>query len=240
MIRLALCDDNGTERESIVKCLTRLEEDINIIFEIYEFCNGKSLLEQLENVNFDIVVLDIIMNGIDGIETAKNIRKINQTVKIIFISSYDSRVKELFKLDTIAFIDKPINYANLKEALNLSISKINNDNKNIFVYSKNGVTENILISDILYFESMGHYIVITTLKNSIRIKYTMKRLWGELESNEYFIRPHKSYIFNIKYISISKTQIILDIQNLKVSIGAKYKENTINKVMLFLNKGLGD
>lgn len=89
MLKIAYCDDVEKDRDNIVFALTQIEEKWKEEFELYSFSDGESLCAAVAKNHYDIILLDILMNGIDGIETATRIRAMGEENLIIFISSYD-------------------------------------------------------------------------------------------------------------------------------------------------------
>ncbi len=104
------------------------------------------------------------MKGIDGIETATRIRNLGEDALIIFISSYDDRVKELFNFRTIAFLDKPVNVDELEGAITRAFDIIKKDSELFFPYTKDGSKYYLSFKDIIYFEVEKNTILIHTAK----------------------------------------------------------------------------
>lgn len=117
MLKIAYCDDAEADRKRIMCSLSRIEEKWRESFKIVPFSGGEELCEDIAENHYDVILLDILMNGIDGIETANRICSMGVESLIIFISNYDDRIKELFSFRTIAFIDKPVEVDKLEEAL---------------------------------------------------------------------------------------------------------------------------
>jgi len=86
MIKIAVCDDDRTVRESIVKALQRYERDNSMEFEILEYAAADAMLVSYP-AELDLILLDIYMPGIDGMDAAKAIRRFDQDVCIIFITT---------------------------------------------------------------------------------------------------------------------------------------------------------
>lgn len=109
MIQVAICDDESLVAHQLESIIwdTCNSAGIKVDTEVY---NSGFALEKgiLTGQKFDLIYLDIQMKNGDGISTARNIRKMDENVIIIFVSSYDKYMMELFRLDVFAFIKKPI------------------------------------------------------------------------------------------------------------------------------------
>ena len=109
MIKIAVCDDDRTVRESIVKALRRYERENEMEFEVLEYAAADTMLISYP-ADLDLILLDIYMPGIDGMDAAKAIRQFDQDVCIIFITTMYQRAIEGYKVRAFGFIRKPVSY----------------------------------------------------------------------------------------------------------------------------------
>lgn len=107
MIKIAVCDDDRTVRESIVKALRRYERENEMDFEVLEYAAADTMLISYP-ADLDLILLDIYMPGIDGMDAAKAIRQFDQDVCIIFITTMYQRAIEGYKVRAFGFIRKPV------------------------------------------------------------------------------------------------------------------------------------
>ena len=174
------------------------------------------------------------MGGIDGIETAERIRTMGKSSLIIFISSYDEKLRELFAYGTIAFLDKPLKTEQLEIELKKAFNIIRKDKEKMFSYKKNGSTYYIPINEIIYFEAMLNHVMLYTVNGKIQYNDLFKNVWGTLKENINFIRPNRSHIYNLKYATLKSNTVILknsyDIQN----IGRNYKDETYSRFCKYM------
>lgn len=236
MLKIAYCDDMEQDRDCIMRALTQIEEKWGEEFEMISFSSGESLCETTQKNHYDVILLDILMNGIDGIETATRIRAMGEENLIIFISSYDKRVKELFDFRTIAFLDKPIDVPMLETALSKAYSIIKKDSDNVFTYNSQGSIQHIPMKDIVYFESRRNEVTIHTTKGSESYYNTLTSVWSILQEFDQFIMPHRSFIFNLNYISIKSDKVYIRKSGESFNVGSKYKDDTHNRYIAFLEK----
>ena len=236
MLKIAYCDDLERDRNNIMNILSYIEDKWKEKFEISSFNSGESLCENIVNKHYDIILLDILMDGIDGIETATRIQTMGKDHLIIFISSYDDRLKELFDFRTIAFIDKPIKTEELERALQKAYYIIKKSNDRLFAYNIKGTIQYIPIKDIVYFESHRNKVVICTHKNSITFYETLSTIWLKVQGTGQFIMPHKSFIFNLSYITLKSDKVIIRNTNESYNIGKKYRADTEERYLKYIRK----
>ena len=107
MLQIAIVEDDPSERERIRECL-RLMEDDDISFAVREFETGVSFLDQYQP-EYDIVLMDIEMPGIDGLKTARELRRMDGEVILIFVTNMAQFALYGYEVDALDFILKPIN-----------------------------------------------------------------------------------------------------------------------------------
>ena len=236
VFKIAYCDDDENDRDRIMYALTQIEEKWKERFEISSFNSGESLCDALGVKSYDIILLDILMTGIDGIQTAKNIRTLGEDSKIIFISSCDDKLRDLFRVGTIAFLDKPLNTEILEEALKEAITIIKKDEDNIFTYKIGKDTCFISLNDIKYFESNKHEIHIHTNKNIITYYGTVKSVLEEIGENIAFVVAHKSYIVNFKYSEIVQNSIKIKGSDVNIPISRGKREDILDKYISYMQR----
>lgn len=210
MITLAICDDEIIQRKLNEKKIVQVLENLNTDYNIDEYSDGQELVQS--EIFYDMVFLDIKMKKLDGIETAKEIKKINPNVIIVFLTSFDNYVYEAFDVEAFNYIVKPIEDKRLNDVLMLALNKINtcNENKGDLIIHRDKSIVKIKINNIIYADVYDR-IVTLHLKNA-KIEYysRLKNLEKELKEKDFF-RCHKSYIVNLMHVMrFDKNQILLD------------------------------
>ena len=236
MLKIAYCDDRENDRDKIMYALTQIEERWKEEFELFSFSSGESLYVSIAKNHYDIILLDILMDGIDGIETATRLRSMGDESLIIFISNYDKRVKELFGYRTIGFLDKPVDTSKLEKLLSDACIVLNKDSANMFTFNVGGSLQYIPTKDIVYFESMRNKIIIHTLKKDLMYYDTLSSVWQKVEPTGQFVMTHRSFIFNLDYAFIKSNKITIRNRNEVFTIGKTYKVEAQKKYVRYLEK----
>ncbi len=229
MIKIAICDDEEIYRDCIFKELINIESRTTENFEIKTFSCGEDLCESLLTEHYDIILLDILMNGMNGLEVSERLYNLNNYSLVIFVSSFDENLRDLFGTKTIAFIDKPIDNSKLEVAINKALKIMKDSSNAYFYFEKNRTTQYIPLKSIVYFECRRNKVYICTEKYTEDFTGTITAVWDQLKDTNEFIMPHKSYIFNLAYINIKSDKVIIRTLNSSFNIGKKYKEDTIER-----------
>lgn len=212
MMKVAICDDEIEITGSIERKLQSIANKNFINMNTEVFWDGYNLIEAIKNnACFDIIFLDIEMDGEDGITVAKQIRKIDKRVLIVYATSHENYMKASFDVRPFRFMVKPIEQEELERCLLAAQDDINNEDS-YFRYNYQRVHHKIVIGDILYFESDKRKIHITTDKDRYE-------LYGKLDDIEVylkkckvnFLRVHQSFLVNYKHIEcLGYDFVILD------------------------------
>ena len=191
---IAICDDEPLFCEQLKKeiYVYANQYNLDIVVEIYN--DGNQLLSIN---NFDILFLDYKMPNIDGLQTAKKLRKINNQCTIIFLTNFPEIVFDTFQYETFRFLIKPINTTDLYEALNSYRKKV--DSYYPITIKLNSDSIKIKTQDIVYVEADGKNSIIRSIDNSFHCPKTLATVYSLLPKNCFF-EPHRSYIVNFLYI----------------------------------------
>ena len=226
--RIAICDDEQNQIEYITSIVTSWSNHKGHSCEIRTFASAEAFLfEYEEDKAYDILLLDIEMKSMNGIELAKRIRKDNNRAEIIFITSHFEFVGEGYEVDALHYLIKPISAEKLTQVLTKAAEKISVEPPSV-VISCEGETVKLYESDILYVESFLHYIVIHTKDNEYKIKENISVF--ENKVSDVFYRIHRSYLVSLKYITrISRTSVNIGNTELPLSRG---KYDNINRAFI--------
>ena len=199
-IFIAICDDEYEVTNHIEDILREYEKDKRLEFHILIFHEGNEVLKW--NGNFDIIFLDIYMKGIDGIETARLLRKKDKLVEIIFLTSHVGLTKEALAVHAYEYLEKPITkeviFKQLDDVIEkISHSKLADDFRMKTVDFNSGKSEiRFQIDDIYYFERVDRKIKAITKKGTFILNETISSLEEKLQAFD-FVTPHQSFVVNI-------------------------------------------
>ncbi|XMB73196.1 LytTR family DNA-binding domain-containing protein [Mycoplasmatota bacterium WC30] len=236
-MRICLVDDDSTQLDYLKLIIEKWANKRNINTDINFYHSAEEMLfENNESYPYDMIILDIQMGKINGIELAKKIRQTDKNVIIAFISGMADYVFDGYEVQAIRYILKPVKDIKVYELLDY-VKLHKSKEKRYIILSVSGEKKKINYDDIIYFESMGHYVTFHLENTEYDYKYNISELCLELSESE-FVRTHRSYVVNLKYIEkITKNECQL-INNIKVPLSrSSYKD--VNEKFINYYKGKG-
>ena len=233
MVVLGICDDEKHYRSIIRKYLEEILQSNVQSYEIHEFTSGEELLENYPN-NLDILVLDIQMDGIDGMNTARRIRKFDSKVEIIFMTSYSEFMQEGYEVRAYRYLLKPIDFDNLNKHIIPCVNELKRRNSNYLTINTKNYIDRIKIDSILYIETQRPNLLIYTNKKVHSLRMSMRKIEGILEEYSFY-RCHNSFLVNLKEIESMDGEYIF-ISDMKIPV-SRYRTKGLK---LAITNTLGD
>jgi len=233
LIKIAVADDESIIREQIRKFIEKREKNCRI--DSYE--TGEALLAA--ETSYDIVFLDIQMDGLNGIDTAKLLREQSKDVVIIFITAMKEYVFEAFDVAAFHYILKPIREERFVTVYTRAAEEVmyhkKQEKKPLFIKTRN---RNITLEqkDILYIESRAKKVEIHTQNDVIEVYGAISKLEKELCND--FYRSHRGYLVNLGYVAEYSSDSIT-LNNGDTILMAKEKYGEFVKVYMHYMKKAG-
>lgn len=209
MIKIAVCEDEKETQLLIEDYLENILKNISIEYEIQKYISGEELLESnLKDI--DILLLDIKMEKLNGMDTARKIREVDNEMEIIFITSLIDYVQEGYEVRAYRYLLKPIEFEELKKHVLACIKDIEINKESYITIKNKSNTYKIYLNQIKYIEVQKKDMLIHTINKNFDVRYSLSKI--EKELNPYkFIRCHKSFIINLSYVeNIKPNNVILE------------------------------
>lgn len=199
MLNIAICDDSKEFLEQI-RLLLDCWKDNSRPFLCHTFDNGDSLISAHSKIPFDVILLDVVMPLLNGIETARAIRKIDSNVKIVFLTSSAEYAVDSYTVKANNYLLKPVNSDALYLCLEELFSEIAQSARTLTIKELYSVKK-VPLDHIEFVEAQNKHIIFY-LNNGSIIETTepLRILEDKLILNDGFFRCHRSYIVNISYI----------------------------------------
>ena len=197
MIKIGICDDDLRAAGETQQYLDELGKKYGYRLEMDVYASGEELIrEYQEGAGFDLIYLDIEMKQMDGIETAKWIREHHHHVILIYISSYDTYLKQLFEVEPFRFQQKPVGKEEFASVFLKAMARIEEQKESYFRFQSGRNMMNLLCRDILYLESAGRKIIVHTRNRTYEYYDKLDHAQEMLEEKR-FVRIHKAYLVNM-------------------------------------------
>lgn len=208
-MKIAICDDERIQTQSLTQKLSLFAETRHKHFEITAYSSAEAFLfAYRENRDIDILFLDIEMGQMNGIELARELRRDNETVQIVFITGYPDYIGEGYDVDALHYLLKPVDTQKLYEVCERAIFNLQKQPRyHLLPVGKEVVR--ISEKDILYAETQGHYLRLVTKKGEHRLRMTLPELSARLGDS--FFKCSRSYLVGLLHVArITKASVILE------------------------------
>ncbi|MCL2399848.1 MAG: LytTR family DNA-binding domain-containing protein [Defluviitaleaceae bacterium] len=212
-IKMAICDDMKNHNDQFSNMLTdyMVRKKINN-YKIIEYNSGTELAKKYCNNLYDFIFLDVEMPELDGFETAEHIRNLDLKTDIIFVTYDIGQVQMGYQYNAKGYLYKPLSQPLVDSLLDrLLEQRIRNYGGDTYSIKVKGtrMTEHLLLSDILYFESDRQYLRVVTVDEEFTFRGKIADLEVELQGKG-FVCPHKSYLVNMhNMFTMVKNKIVL-------------------------------
>lgn len=206
MIKIVICEDEKEQQELLKLYISKIFDGLSIEYELKIFNSGEELLKGYSKAT-DIILLDIQMGKINGMNTARKIRELDKKVEIIFITSLIEYVLEGYEVRAYRYLIKPIKYDDFKNNVLNCIKDISIQNKYIIV-KEQGNRIKLGINEITYIEVQKETITIHTLSKDYKINETMNNIEKEINCNRFY-RCHKSFLVNLEQVKRIKQYVAI-------------------------------
>ena len=203
-MKVLVVDDEPLARQRLEQLLTPMEQVSSVIMA----SNGQQALDICQSEKPDLVLLDIRMPGIDGLETAQHLSHMEKVPAIIFTTAYDEYALDAFKVNAVDYLLKPVRREKLAESLTracqlnraqIQAIKSEPSGRTNITAKISGNIKLIPVADIFYFQADQKYVTVKHTNGETIIEDTLKDLQSEFET--LFIRVHRNALVAKKFIA---------------------------------------
>lgn len=236
MINVAVCDDETNIVEQIKNYLINYQSEKKFQFNIGTFFNGEELLES--KIVFDLIFLDIEMNGIDGIRAAGILMQRFRKTKIVYISSHSELALACYAVHPFDFIEKPLSNDKILNVLNEFMTYLSDLPNEYTIIEFKGVNGPLLLEprNIFVLEYTGNRrVTIYTSDKKYEVRGSLYEVIKLIPSDS-FTSPHKSFIINMEYVKSQDKFTLFMTNNIEVPIAQKKIKEFQKELSRFIKK----
>lgn len=207
-MKIAVCDDEELFIDSVCAILNQWAEKNNINLTLFQFTNGDDLIDTHRKECMDLIILDIIMPLLNGMDTARELRSQDQTVPIIFLTSSREFAVDSYEVKAFNYLLKPVDRIKLSGVLD-DFLKMLNLPKNIFTAQTGDGFMKIIVADVDYLEAQNKQVLFHLADKRTIVAHELFSSCAKVFSAEAgFCRCHRSYIVNLGCIKqFSRSEI---------------------------------
>ncbi len=215
MIRIAIVEDEKQYADELAGFILDFSNETGVAVEYETFGDGASFIDEYDS-RFDIVLMDIAMPHLNGMDAAKLLRQKDKQVCLIFITTLSNYAIKGYEVDALDFVVKPTAYDRIKIKLEKAIASLKKSELT-YVISSPTEMKRVALSDIIYIESNKHYLYFHTTDGVIKMRSTMKEIAAFFTANG-FAFASGSLLVNLPHVDCFKgNEIIVDGETLLIA-----------------------
>lgn len=209
-MRIAVCDDDEQELAHLMELITEYQLSRGVSNDCRFFNNSTDFLCGMKGGEYDLVLLDVLMPGLSGVQVAQELRQLDKNVKLIFISSSPEFAVESYNVGAYYYLLKPADASSLFPLLDKVGSELFiQEEQGLVLKDRKGVVM-ISFAGLEYVEVINKTVSFHMADGVIReVTAALADVEEKLLSRPEFIKPHRSYLVNLKYVeSIGISSIV--------------------------------
>ena len=228
---IAVVDDTQTDAETLFGFLDRFERENDVKFKIERFNDGMAFISEYKP-RFDIIFLDIKMPLLNGMQTAKRIRDVDDHVAIIFYTQMVKFAIAGYSVNALDFLVKPAQYSDFEKKMKKAVRYASRTAKeSVMVGASNGVVK-LIADEILYVEKDGNNLVYHTADGQYSERANLYAREEQLEKLG-FAKCRSGCMVNLKHVT-KCTSSEVTVGETKIPVSRSKQKIFMNKVLLFL------
>ncbi len=235
---IGICDDNKLHQNYILGLVNKVFHDNNNI--IINPLTPDDLFDMVSDLSFfmDVLITDIDMGNLNGIQLAAKINQIAPNCIIIFVSNYIKFATEVYDVNHVYFVLKSEADKRLPKALEKAYNVYLKANSGFLCFNYQNTKYRIAFSDILCIESTGRYLCVTTAIATYKYIDSLKNVKNT--SPDFHVQCHKSFLVNLNHIKeVNRTNCILT-NNINIPVSYTYYKTFSDSYLKFISNKMSD
>lgn len=210
-IRIAVVEDEIEQYEYVKKLLAEWSEQCGECISVtHVTCGEEFLINYNQPDSFDVLFLDVYMKQMNGMELAKEIRKYDRDVQIVFLTGVSDYVFEGYEIGAVRYLLKPLTQDKMGETMEVCLERLEKKNDDYISFKYQGEVIRLRRSDIYFVEVYGHYLRMVTKTDTYEWKDSLQSMRSKLDERR-FVEANRSCIVNLEYVSrITREECVLE------------------------------
>ncbi|MDE7321420.1 MAG: LytTR family DNA-binding domain-containing protein [Lachnospiraceae bacterium] len=207
--KIAVCDDEQNQIEYLSSLVRDWAKQCGCTARIVPFLSAEAFWFQYEGEkDYDILLLDIEMKQMNGIELARQLRASDESIQIILITGYPDYIAQGYEVAALHYLMKPVSREKLSAVLKRAVTNLHKKERSILVWCGKDC-QRIVTDTIVYVEVLSHKVTIYTTDKEYRTKCSISEMEQLLGDD--FIRCHRSYLAGLKHIArMTKSEVVFE------------------------------
>ena len=199
MIRVAIVEDDQIYQKQLRQYLERYQAENGEHFQITTFSDGQQIAYHY-SADYDIILMDIELGAVSGMEAAEIIRSMDRDVVIIFITNSPQYAIRGYAVEALDYVLKPISYFAFSERLSRALERMNRRQRQYFrIPISRGRVRRIDLTAIYYIEVREHTLIYHTAEGELSVSGNLREVELQLAGKGFF-RCNKGYLVNLEHV----------------------------------------
>lgn len=199
MISIAIVEDEKEAQDALVGCIEKYGKENGEEFSIVRFDTATDLLKNY-NSAYDIIFMDIVLPGMNGMTAAKKLRETDKDVTLIFVTNMVNFAVRGYEVNALDFIVKPVVYDPFSMKMDKAVDVVRSRTSAKVTIHANGMLKVIYASDISYIEVMRNSVTYHTTQGDFKVRSSMKDVESAFAGSS-FVRCNVCYLVNLRYVT---------------------------------------
>ncbi len=205
--KAAVCDDCITDAEYMISLLGKWAEKSGNVVKTESFPSAEAFLFHYgEERDFHMLLLDIEMGGRNGVDLAREVRRDNEAVQIVFITGFPDFMAEGYEVSALHYLMKPVSQEKLFAVLDRAAANLRRQEKRLMVVHDRQ-TDLVSLDQIFYLEAQRQYVDIHTRDGVYRMKTSLREMEASLDRR--FFKCQRSFLVNLSHVVQIRTNCVV-------------------------------
>lgn len=200
-MRIAICDDDEMALARLSELIVKYQANRRINIDCHCFHNGIDFLANIKGGEYDLILLDVLMPGINGMQIAQELRQLDDNVRLIFISASAEFAIESYRVRAYGYLLKPAEANTLYPLLDKALSELSIQKEQKFILKTREGIVGISFTNLEYLEVLNKSVSIYLADGTIHIVTAkLADFENKLLQRPEFLKTHRSYLVNLNYV----------------------------------------
>lgn len=241
-MRIAVCDDDEQDISHIEKLITEYQTSREVLIECCYFTNSTDFLCNVKNGENDLVLLDVLMPGFNGIQAAQELRELDKNVRLVFVSASPEFAVESYHVGAYYYLLKPINAESFFPLLDKIAGELSaQSEQGLILKSRDGVVW-VAFARLVYVEVINKTLFFHLADGAVcEMTAALADYEGKLLARPEFLKTHRSYLINLSYVQAIDINYAIMKNGQNIPLSRKRRSQVRDAYMHFLQQsGTGD
>ncbi len=236
-MRIAVCDDDEWEISRTKELITAYQMSREVPVECQYFTNGTDFLCELRGGEYDLVLLDVLMPGVSGIQAAQELKELDRNVRLVFVSTSPEFAVESYSLGAYYYLLKPIDADSFFALLDRIRGELSAQaEQGLILKSREGIVR-VSFAQLVYVEVINKTVFFYLSDGIVHeVSATLADFEGELLLRPEFLKTHRSYLVNLSYVQAIDINCVMMKNGHNVPVSRKRRGQVQDAYVQFLHQ----